>query len=148
MGNEDIEKLNSAIFDWCYNCAEDGCKTSIQKMFAWIVCFLLKNDNAHYWFENKVYKSLWKWSFNVDLNAVLNENEAIKKYLYKKKYWKFLKNLVYKHVIDKGILVNKETLISLNHPKIFIEKNIVRVVYDFTESSNLNSYIKDINYQV
>ena len=53
MTTIDIKKLNNTPIDWCYNCAKAACKTSKQKMFAWIVCFLMKscNSNTDYYYE-------------------------------------------------------------------------------------------------
>ena len=60
------------------------------------------------------------------------ENEAIKKFLHNKKYWNFLKEICYNHIITHHHLDNREQVIAANNPKItFLNecKNIICLEY-------------------
>jgi len=125
----EVKELNTAPFDWCYDCARIACKNSKQKMFAWIVCFLMKTGRCSYRFTNQLYKSNCQLTFIVDLSVVLNENEAILDELYKKKNWMFLSELIYNHTIH-NLQVSKETSRALLKPKIKIKDSKVFVMYN------------------
>lgn len=132
MTSNEIKELNKHPIDWCYNCAKVACKTSKQKMFAWIVCFLMKSDNAHYYFstsnvEAHLYEKITY--FKLNLRFVLSENEAIANELHKVKNWGFLNELIYNHIMNSNVSVTKERCKALLKPKIFIEDETVTVLY-------------------
>lgn len=131
MTTIDIKKLNNTPIDWCYNCAKAACKTSKQKMFAWIVCFLMKSctSNADYYYENIILHKKVKFAFVVNLTKVLNENEAIEDLLYKKNSWGFLNELIYNH-ISNSMTISKDMCKALIKPEILLENNRVFIVYD------------------
>ena len=131
MTLKEIEELNNHPIDWCYNCAKANCKTMIQKMFAWIVCFLMKNDNVSYRFSNEIWGRKVRLTLIVDTRFVLNENEAISSGLYVPSNWNFLKEIAYKHITETpGIQYSKELLKALLNPKIKIENEKVLVIYN------------------
>jgi len=127
MTSNEIKELNDHPIDWCYNCAKVACKTSKQKMFAWIVCFLMKSDNAHYYFAHTSGKETFQ--FGLNLRFVLAENEAIVDELHKKKNWKFLIELIYNHIMNCNIQITKERCAALLKPKLEIDGEVVRVEY-------------------
>lgn len=129
MTTIDIKKLNNTPIDWCYNCAKAACKNSKQKMFAWIVCFLMKSDNAHYYFVGPTTVGKETLQFGLNLRFVLNENEAIAVELHKKKNWKFLTELIYNHVMNCNVQITKERCKVLLKPKIKVDGEVVRVEY-------------------
>ena len=109
---EDIEKLNIYKIDWCFNCAIEACKSDKQKMFAWIVIQLLRSMS-----------DLGTFTYNGHLQFLLNiapfkENEAISKFLFKKKYWNFLKEIVYTHLITYFKISNNGQVKAAANPKI------------------------------
>lgn len=127
MTSNEIKELKDHPIDWCYNCAKVACKTSKQKMFAWIVCFLMKSDNAHYYFTHTPEEETFQ--FGLNLRFVLVENEAIADELYKKKNWKFLIELIYNHIMNCNVQITKERCKALLKPKIKIDSEVVRVEY-------------------
>lgn len=132
MTSKEIIELNDHPIDWCYNCAKVACKTPKQKMFAWIVCFLMKSDNAHYWFAYKdtgISKEE-TLQFGLNLRFVLNENEAIADELHKKKNWRFLTELIYNHIMNCDVQITKERCKALLKPKIEIVDEIVKLKYN------------------
>ncbi len=132
MTSNEIKELNDHPIDWCYNCAKVACKTSKQKMFAWIVCFLMKSDNSHYYFTHTIAEDILEkenLQFGLNLRFVLDENEAIAKELHKKKNWNFLTELIYNHIMNCDIQITKERCKALLKPKIKIDGEVVRVEY-------------------
>ena len=129
MTSNEIKELNDYPIDWCYNCAKIACKTSKQKMFAWIVCFLMKSETVSYRFSNELYGRKVRLTFIVDTRFVLNENEAIAEELHKKKNWKFLTELVYNHIMNCNVQITKERCAALLKPKLEIDGEIVRIEY-------------------
>lgn len=132
MTSNEIKELNDHPIDWCYNCAKVACKTSKQKMFAWIVCFLMKSDNAHYYFTHTIAEDILEkenLQFGLNLRFVLDENEAIAKELHKKKNWNFLTELIYNHIMNCDVQITKERCKALLKPKIKIDGEVVRVEY-------------------
>lgn len=131
MTSNEIKELNDHPIDWCYNCAKVACKTSKQKMFAWIVCFLMKSDNAHYYFTRGTC-TLEKETFQFGLNLrfVLDENEAIADELRKKKNWKFLIELIYNHIMNCNVQITKEICKALLKPRIEIDDEVVKLEYE------------------
>lgn len=129
MTSNEIKELNDHPIDWCYNCAKVACKTSKQKMFAWIVCFLMKSDNAHYYFVGSTTAGKETLQFGLNLRFVLNENEAIADELHKKKNWKFLTELIYNHIMNCNVQITKERCKTLLKPKIKIDGEVVRMEY-------------------
>ena len=132
MTSKEIKELNDHPIDWCYNCAKVACKTSKQKMFAWIVCFLMKSDNAHYYFGHSSTSGILDketLQFGLNLRFVLDENEAIAEELHKKKNWKFLVNLIYNHIMNCNVQITKESWKALLKPKIKIDGEVVKIEY-------------------
>jgi hypothetical protein len=126
MTESEVRLLNVYEIDWCFNCAVQGCKTDKQKMFAWIVVNLARSmDLGNFLLSNEHLE----FRFNT---TDFEENEAIKKFLHNKKYWNFLKEICYNHIITHHHLDNREQVIAANNPKItFLNdcKNIVCLEY-------------------
>ena len=130
MTSKEIKELNDHPMDWCYNCAKIACKTPKQKMFAWIVCFLMKSDNAYYYFIHSETAGKETFQFGLNLGFVLNENEAIADELHKKKNWRFLTELIYNHIMNCDVQITKERCKALLKPKIEIVDEIVKLKYN------------------
>ncbi len=126
MTDSEAKILNVYKVDWCFNCALQSCKTDRQKMFAWIVINLARTMDLGYFLSVNGHL---QFRFAID---ALEENEAIRKFLHNKKYWNFLKEICYSHIVTHCSLENKEKVIAANNPKItFLNdcRNIVCLEY-------------------
>lgn len=90
-----VNIVNSSI-DWCYQCAEDWCYTQEEKMFAWIVIQLLRQDNLQYTFLEDILDP-FKITFHLSFSS-LKECSAISPYLKQKEYWKWLPFILIEHI--------------------------------------------------
>lgn len=124
----DIEKLNKAPFDWCFNCAKECCSGSI-KMFAYIVISIVRaQSKKQYWFLDWTTNS---FSFTINLKSFL-ENEAIRPYLLKKKYWKhWLNELVRSHILLNADNLDENVAKALKKPKIAIFNDWIELTYNY-----------------
>ena len=95
MHLQKVNVINPPI-DWCYQCAEDWCYTQEEKMFAWIVIQLLRQDNLQYTFLEDVLDP-FKITFHLSLSS-LKECSAISPYLEQKEYWKWLPFILTEHI--------------------------------------------------
>lgn len=91
--NEVADIVNRFDIDWCYTCADPVIKNPKQKMFAWIVLNLMRM------LGHQNYKAISGIGADNHLKLTisleqLEENNAVKKYLYKRSFWKFLKHLI------------------------------------------------------
>lgn len=125
MTNETANKLNQSPIQWCsYRVLHDNpLLTSKQKMFAWIMCFILENDKAGHFVNSYGYLQ-----FRVDLSEY-DSNDAIKNFLYKKRYWTFIKSILKEH-IDNTIGIENQVYEKLiDHSKIYFLGTILVVRY-------------------
>lgn len=90
-----VNVVNHSI-DWCYQCAEDWCYTQEEKMFAWIVIQLLRQDNLQYTFLEDILDP-FKITFHLSFSS-LKECSAISPYLKQKEYWKWLPFILIEHI--------------------------------------------------
>ena len=86
-----VKKIeNNEVIDWCYSCAEPFCQNSEEKMFAWIVLYLLRNLRESWSFKENI--------FEIDLKC-FNDNDAIQDCLYDLSYWQFLPEIIHNHLV-------------------------------------------------
>lgn len=119
-----VDRLNRAPFDWCFDCAKMHCSNNAVRMFAYIFISLARYLKNTYWFGCDANG----FSFNITLDVFL-KNDAIKPYILKKKFWKhWLHELIRNHVL---INANAELVAkAIKKPaKINIVNNKLEVLY-------------------
>lgn len=95
------KELDAKHIDWCYSCGEVACKSSKQRMFAWIVLQLLRKGGGSCSFE-RPFEKLKTFYFCCTVRD-FSENSAIKPFLRKKRFWNFLIPILKEHLVNHGL---------------------------------------------
>lgn len=133
----DVDILNDAPFDWCFNCAKFHCADNNIKMFAYIFLSLMKSlPKKEYQFDNTFSKDdrVNGFKFSIRLSNIL-DNDAIRPFLFKKKTWKkWLHALIREHIFLYDKNITESTIKTITEPaKIIISDDRIEVIYVYKD---------------
>lgn len=117
-----VKKIeNNEVIDWCYSCAEPFCQNSEEKMFAWIVLYLLRNIRESWFFNDD------KTFFRIDLKC-FDDNDAIQEYLCNLNYWKFLPEIIHNYLVMNtcDLDIDRNNTMVVDTERKIITVNIAR----------------------
>ena len=112
--------MDALVIDWCYDCAERFCKSSLHKMFVWITISLLRICTNY-----SVYDADGCITLAINLKT-LEENSAIKEYVYDAEFYKGWVKEIFKNSL---ILFGAKNIDEKDITDAAIDKNNIFVVW-------------------